>query len=263
MVLCVQASACSLLVSLDGLPGPAPVSALAADAEVGTDATRGPEDAGGDVADAADTSISPCLVRNDFCDDFDGQLALGALWTNVVTSSNVEAAYDEMSRSSPRSFLARVFPTTVRANILLLHDQPIPSVTATTRVEVDVLLTRLTLATPTLLIGIERNDRDWDNGVYIESGPTGPLVHVKGNLDESVPLNVSAGTWFHLRVDAVIHPTLGRYEVWVDGVAGPAKRNIATSTFSGLRRVLVGLRVASASNETTVRYDNVAINAFE
>lgn len=214
--------------------------------------------------DAGDTAVARgCALPHDFCADFDTAMSVGDGWTSTFGGGGGATALDTTrSTSSPKSLLATVGTSTVTASSMLVKSFTVASTTTTITAEADLYLESLTYSHSNALILFKVQRSSAGDGVALAVGASGLVLQTSGITFDgwSIP-GVSAGKWFHVKVEAVLHTSAGVARVYLDGASTPAVSRTGVSTAEvddTTRQLLVGVFGYMGSVPFRVSFDDVS-----
>ncbi|MGZ3417964.1 MAG: hypothetical protein ACXWUG_19840 [Polyangiales bacterium] len=217
-------------------------------------------------ADALDTAAPRgCALPHDFCQDFDSVTApTEGGWTgNFSDGTGAFALDDTTSTSSPKSLRVTVPLGSVTESAMLERNITITSSTTVIRIEADIMVPSLSWPGADSLIMFKLQRSSAGDGVSLVAA--GGKLEIAAQTDASWvswPLTgIVAGKWFHVRIEASLHPTAGVVRAWIDDMTTPQvdKTGVVTANADDLpRRLLVGLFAWKSSSPFRANYDDVS-----
>lgn len=222
-----------------------------------------------DAADARDTADTRpprgCELTHDFCQNFDGVTSPSENWTGNFSAAGGALALDNTTAvSSPSSLRATIPSATVTASAMVHKSITITSSGTVIRVDADVMLPSLTYGgTNTLmLLKVQRGGSGDGIGLAFDPDIGAEIVAQTDSSWRTWPLTgVVAGKWFHLRIDAVLHPTTGSVKAWVDDMTTPQVNAtaVASANVDDLsRQLILGLFAYMSAAPFRVHFDDVS-----
>ncbi len=200
-----------------------------------------------------------------FCNDFDSSSSEPTFgWSSFDLSGSGAFKLDTTAKSAPRSLrtsLTAPSPSTFDA-AAVNRSINAPAADSLTRFEADIMLETANYAgvQGTLLLKMQRAG---GNGIGVGIDPDGLYVELVGASYHwlQLPTKVTAGKWFHLRVEGKLLVAGGFAKVWVDGVLAADITGKSTAVAEGVSRTFVVGLYADAPIATFVaRFDNATVD---
>lgn len=237
-----------------------------------------PADSGADVLldtfDAADTLAAdtspvgrPCSGAHAFCEDFDESTPPPKLGFSVLTASTGSSVgYETSFFASPtRSFftllaVGTVGPGGAFGSRLLTA----PSLTATTRIDVDLYLDSATYPIESVVFRVQRASNY--HGVGLAIDPSGLVLKVDGASSANFPLPSAPPLhkWFHVRLDATLRLTDGSFALYLDDMTTPVltkDKLSSTDVEETGREAFFGPFVTTdAPDNLRLRFDDIVVD---
>jgi hypothetical protein len=139
-----------------------------------------------------------------------------------------------------------------------------PTAGTEVRVEADIMLDSLNYAGPGNLILLKVQRSSLGDGESIVAGAGTLYVEAQGPSTVRFPLSgITAGKWFRVRLDAVVHTTAGSAKVYVDDMTTPqlVRTGLSTAMADDLtRQLIVGSFAFMGSSAFTARFDDVSVD---
>lgn len=207
-----------------------------------------------------DGAIGGCsaLGTHTFCADFNGDKYMEG-WGDQSLTPLGKLSLEDGGRSG-KALLAetQADPTATQlANIYQIFTAPSPD--RPVRAEAWIKLEVASVMTQGgYLMKVSRSG----DGVALSLGSAGLYSETSGG-DYPLPKPVPVGTWFHVRIDAVLAPTTGSFSIYIDDMEKPvlSKTGVTTASMvSTERKLAVGLYSGKTASNMKVRFDDVTFD---
>jgi len=220
-----------------------------------------------DTRDSADTYVPRgCDAPHDFCANFDTVTSPTTGWSSSFGTGGAFTLDPSTSVSSPNSLRADIPISSATTSTMLVKTITILSSTTVIRADADVMLPAITYANPNAAIffKVQRSSSGDGVGVMVTSSGVEVAAQTDASWRAFVVPGITAGKWFHLRMDVVIHPTAGSIKLWVDDMVTPKvnQTGLPTANVEDLpRQLLVGLfSYMGAATTFRAHFDDVSFD---
>lgn len=232
-----------------------------------TDSGTKPDTTADTAKDApADTPmLRECDLKHTYCNDFDISTSPATGWDGNFTSAGATTVLDTTTyTSASTSLLASVGTSATTAAGMVSKNLTVATSSSSIRVEVDIKLDSLSYGGPGNVIILKLQRSDKGDGVSLTVGTSGLTLEAQGSGTVKWPVTgVTAGKWFHVRLDAVLHTTAGSAKVWIDDMTTPKvdKSGLSSAEVDDTsRQVLFGLFAYLGSSPFKAHYDDASFD---
>jgi hypothetical protein len=214
------------------------------------------------VVDApVDTSMPRgCAIAHDFCQSFDTATTPTDGWGGSFGTGG-SMVLDTTKWTSPsKSLLVSVSTSSATASSMVTKSFTVATSTTVITAEADIMLDAVTYAHTydVILLKVQRSSAG--DGVFLTVGAGGLNLAAQGSSSNrwAVP-GITAGKWFHVKMEAVVHPTAGVARLWVDDVLVQNRTSISSAEADDTsRQILVGLFSYLGAQPFKAHFDDVS-----